>query len=77
MRHVQESTDDQINRRNDMRHWEKTRLVSVKISTRRKVRQCSSVSQKDLNEDDFLKLTFAIRTLSIKNNQSVKKDWWD
>jgi hypothetical protein len=34
-------------------------------------------SQKDLNKSDFLKLTFAIKALSIKNDQSVKKDWWD
>jgi hypothetical protein len=68
MRHVQESTDDQINRRNDLRHWEKTRFVSFEVSIRRKVRQCSSISQEDLNEDDFLKLTFAIKTLSIKND---------
>jgi hypothetical protein len=39
--------------------------------------QCNSISQKDFSEDDFLKLTFAIKTLSIKNDQSVKKDWWD
>jgi hypothetical protein len=71
MRHVQESTDDQINRRNDMRHWEEARLVSVEISTRRKVRQCSLVSQENLSENDFLKLTFAIRTLSIRDNQSA------
>jgi hypothetical protein len=74
MKHVQESTDDQINRRSDMRHKEEARLVFVEISIRRKVRQCSSVSQKDLIENDFLKLTFAIRTLSIRNDQSVKKD---
>jgi hypothetical protein len=77
MRHVQESTDDQINWRNDMQHWEKTRLVFVEISIRRKIRQCSSISQEDFSEDDSLKLTFTIRTLSIKNNQSIKKDWWD
>jgi hypothetical protein len=60
-----------------MRHWEKTRFVSFEISIRRKIRQCSSISQKDLNENDFLKLTFAIKTLSIKNDQSAEKDWWD
>ncbi len=52
----------------------KTRFVFVEISIRRKVRQCSSISQKDSSEDDFLKLTFAIKTLSIKNDQSIKKD---
>jgi hypothetical protein len=71
MRHVQKSIDDQVNRRNNMRHWEKTRLVSLEISIRRKVRQCNSVSQQDLNEDDFLKLTFAFKTLSIKNDEST------
>jgi hypothetical protein len=60
-----------------MRHWEEARFVSVEISIRRKVRQCSSISQEDFNEDDFLKLTFAIKALSIWNNQSVKKDWWN
>jgi hypothetical protein len=74
MRHVQESIDDQINRRNDMRHKKETRFISFEISIRRKVRQYNSISQKHLNENDFLKLTFAIKTLSIKNNQSVKKD---
>jgi hypothetical protein len=68
MRHVQENTDDQINRRNDIRHWKETRFAFFEISIRRKVRQCSSISQKDLNENDFLKLTFAIKTLSIRND---------
>jgi hypothetical protein len=44
MRHVQESIDDQINRRNDMRHKEETRLVSFEISIRRKIRQFDSIS---------------------------------
>ncbi len=52
----------------------KTRFVSFEILIRRKVRQCSFISQKDLSEDDFLKLTFAIKTLSIKNDLSVEKD---
>jgi hypothetical protein len=60
-----------------MRNWKETRLIFVEISTRRKIRQCNLISQKDLNENDFLKLTFAIKTLSIKNNQSIKKNWWD
>jgi hypothetical protein len=60
-----------------MRHWEKTRFVSFEISIRRKVRQCNSVSQKDLSENDSLKLTFAIKTLSIKNDQLIKQNWWD
>jgi hypothetical protein len=51
-----------------MRHWEKTRFVFFEISIRWKIRQCNSVSQKDLSEDNFLKLTFAIKTLSIENN---------
>jgi hypothetical protein len=68
MRHVQESTDDQVNRRNDLRHWEKTRFVFLEISIRRKDRQCSSVSQEYFNEDDFLKLIFTIKTLSIRND---------
>ncbi len=68
MKHVQENIDDQINRRNDFRHWKKAWFAFFEVSTRRKVRQCSSVSQKDLNENDFLKLTFAIKTLSIKND---------
>ncbi len=74
MKHVQENIDDQINRRNDMRHWEETRLVFVEISIRRKIRQCNSISQEDLNEDDSLKLTFAIKALSIRNDQSAKKN---
>jgi hypothetical protein len=77
MRHVQENIDDQINRRNDMWHWEKTRFVSFEISIRWKVRQCNSVSQKDFNENDFLKLTFAMKTLFIKNDQLTEKDWWN
>jgi hypothetical protein len=32
---------------------------------------CSSISQKIFSEDDFLKLTFAIKALSIKNDQSA------
>jgi hypothetical protein len=68
MKHVQENIDNQINWRNDMQHWEKTWLVFFKISIRRKIRQYSSVSQKDLSEDDFLKLTFAIKALSIEND---------
>jgi hypothetical protein len=60
-----------------MQYWEKTRLVFVEISIRRKIRQCNSVSQEDLNEDDCLKSTFAIKALSIKNDQSIKKDWWN
>jgi hypothetical protein len=54
-----------------MRHREKTRFVFFEISIRRKIRQCSLISQKDLSEDDSLKLTFAIKTLSIKNDQSA------
>jgi hypothetical protein len=54
-----------------MRHWEKAWLVFVEISTRRKVRQCSSISQEDFSEDDFLKLTFVVKALSIKNDQSI------
>jgi hypothetical protein len=46
-------------------------LLFFEISINRKVRQCSSVSQKDLNKDDFLKLTFAFKALSIKNDQSA------
>jgi hypothetical protein len=69
MKHVQENIDNQINRRNDMRHREKTRFIFFEISIRRKVRQCNSVSQIDFNKDEFLKLTFAIKTLSIKNDQ--------
>jgi hypothetical protein len=46
-------------------------LFFFEISIHRKVRQCSLISQKDLNENDFLKLTFAIETLSIKNDQST------
>jgi hypothetical protein len=68
MKHVQENIDDQVNRRNDMRHWKKTRLAFFEISIRRKIRQCNSISQKDLSKDDFLKLTFTIKTLSIKND---------
>jgi hypothetical protein len=68
MRHVQRSIDDQVNRRNYLRHREKARFVFFEISIDRKVRQCSSVSQKDFSENDSLKLTFAIKTLSIKNN---------
>jgi hypothetical protein len=49
-------------------------LFFCEISIRRKVRQCSLISQKDFNEDDFLKLTFAIEALSIKNDQSTEKD---
>jgi hypothetical protein len=52
-------------------------LFFFKISIRRKVRQCNSISQKNLNENDFLKLTFTIKTLSIKNDQSVEKNRWD
>jgi hypothetical protein len=37
-----------------MRHWEKTRFISFKISIRRKVRQCSSISQKDFDKNDSL-----------------------
>jgi hypothetical protein len=51
-----------------MRHWKKTRFICFEISIRQKVRQCNLISQKDLNEDDFLKLTFTIKTLSIKND---------
>jgi hypothetical protein len=54
-----------------MRHWKITWFVFFEISIRRKIRQCSSVSQKDFSEDDFLKLTFAIKTLFIKNEQSI------
>jgi hypothetical protein len=75
MKHVQKNIDDKINRRNNMRHWEKTRFVFVEILIRRKIRQCNSVSQKDLNENDFLKLIFAIKTLSIKNVQLIEKDY--
>jgi hypothetical protein len=32
------------------------------------------MSQKDLSEDEFLRLTFAIKTLLIKNDQSVEKN---
>jgi hypothetical protein len=71
MRHVQENIDDQIDRRNDLRHWEKTRFASFEILIRRKIRQCNSVSQKDLNENDSLKLTFAIEALSIRNDLST------
>ncbi len=46
-------------------------LFFFEISINRKVRQFSSVSQKDFNKDDFLKLTFASRTLSIRNDQSA------
>jgi hypothetical protein len=46
----------------------KTWFVFFKISINRKIRQCSSISQKHFNKDDFLKLTFAFKTLSIKNN---------
>jgi hypothetical protein len=74
MKYVQENIDDQVNRRYNLRHWEKTRFVFLEISIRRKVRQCSSVSQKNLSENDFLKLIFATRTLSIKNDQSIEKD---
>jgi hypothetical protein len=49
-------------------------LFFFEISIDRKVRQCSLISQKDLNEDDFLKLTFAIKTLSTQNNQLKKID---
>jgi hypothetical protein len=49
-------------------------LFFFEISIRRKIRQCSLISQKDFNENDFLKLTFAIKTLSIKNDQSAEKN---
>jgi hypothetical protein len=56
-----------------MRHWEETRFVFFKISIRRKIRQCSSVSQKDLIEDDFLKLTFTIKHCRSKMINQLKK----
>jgi hypothetical protein len=56
-----------------MRHWKEVRLVFVEISTRRKVRQCNSISQKDLNEDDCLKLTFAIEHCQSKMINQLKK----
>ncbi len=77
MKYVQKTTDDQVNRRNNLRHWKKTRFVFLEISIRRKIRQCSLISQKSLNENDFLKITFAIKTLLIKNDQSIEKNWWD
>jgi hypothetical protein len=43
-------------------------LFFFEILIRRKIRQCNAVSQKDLSEHDFLKLTFAIKALSIKND---------
>jgi hypothetical protein len=73
MKYVQKNIDDQINRRNDMSHWKKTRFVFFEISIRRKVRQCNSISQKDLSENDSLKLTFTIRTLSIIIINQLKK----
>jgi hypothetical protein len=43
-------------------------LFFFEISINRKIRQCSSISQKDFSKDDFLKLTFAFKTFSIKDN---------
>jgi hypothetical protein len=73
MKHVQKNVVEQINRRNNLRHWKKAWIVFFEISINRKVRQCSSISQKDLSKDDFLKLTFAFKTLSIKNDQLILK----
>jgi hypothetical protein len=53
MKHAQKNIDEQINRRNDCRHWEKTWFVFFEISINRKIRQCSSISQKDFSKDDF------------------------
>jgi hypothetical protein len=52
-------------------------LLFLKYRFVEKFVNASLISQKDLNEDDFLKLTSAIKTLSIKNDQSVEKDWWN
>jgi hypothetical protein len=49
----------------------KTWLVFFEISISRKVRQCNSISQKHFSKNDFLKLTFAFKALSIRNNQSA------
>jgi hypothetical protein len=56
-----------------MRYWEEARFVFVEISTRRKVRQCNSISQEDLSEDDFLKLTFAIKHCRSEIINQLKK----
>jgi hypothetical protein len=74
MKHVQESIDDQINRRMICDIEEKHDLFFFEISIRQKVRQCSSISQKDLSENDSLILTFATKTLSIRNDQAAEKN---
>jgi hypothetical protein len=43
-------------------------LSFLKYRSIEKIRQCSSISQKHFNKDDFSKLTFAFKTLSIKND---------
>jgi hypothetical protein len=49
-------------------------LFFFEVSIRWKVRQCNLISQKDFNENDSLKLTFAIKTLLIKNDQLIEKN---